>query len=95
MDNLLPKLSVSHPWWVLAVAIAFEVAGTTAMRLSEGFSRWLPSLLIFVFYAFSFALNTLISVFYFREPATALKMASITLIVVGVFGLHAATRSNS
>ncbi|MBK7061622.1 MAG: multidrug efflux SMR transporter [Rubrivivax sp.] len=119
MDNLLPKLSVSHPWWVLAVAIAFEVAGTTAMRLSEGFSRWLPSLLIFVFYAFSFALNTmiigrlglsvvyavwsgvgtvataLIGVFYFREPATALKMASITLIVVGVFGLHAATRSNS
>ncbi len=119
MDNLLPKLSVSHPWWVLAVAIAFEVAGTTAMRLSEGFSRWLPSLLIFVFYAFSFALNTLIigrlglsvvyavwsgvgtvataliGVFYFREPATALKMASITLVVVGVFGLHAATRSNS
>ena len=33
MDNLLPKLSVSHPWWVLAVAIAFEVAGTTAMRV--------------------------------------------------------------
>ena len=39
--------------------------------------------------------TALIGVFYFREPATALKMASITLIVVGVFGLHAATRSNS
>ena len=101
---------------MLAVAIALEVAGTTSMRLSEGFTRWLPSVLIFVFYAGSFALNTMIvgrlglsvvyavwsgvgtvataviGICYFREPATALKMASITMVVVGVFGLHAASR---
>ncbi len=46
-------------WIYLIAAIAFEVSGTTCMKLSEGFTRWLPSALIFVFYAVSFALLTL------------------------------------
>ena len=111
-----PQLTVAQAWMVLGVAIALEVAGTTSMRLSEGFTRWVPSVLIFVFYAGSFTLNTMIigrlglsvvyavwsgvgtvataviGICYFREPATALKMVSITLVVVGVFGLHAASR---
>ena len=37
-----------------------EVCGTTSMRLSEGFTRLTPSILIFVFYAVSFLLNTLV-----------------------------------
>jgi len=41
-------------WLYLAGAILFEVAGTTSMKLSQGFSRLLPSILIFVFYAISF-----------------------------------------
>jgi small multidrug resistance pump len=53
-------LSISQAWWILSVAILFEVAGTTCMRLSESFSRLTPSVLIFVFYAASFALNTLV-----------------------------------
>jgi small multidrug resistance pump len=111
------NLSINQAWAVLSAAILFEVAGTTCMRLSEGFSRLTPSVLIFVFYAFSFALNTLIirtlglsvvyavwsgvgtvltaliGYLYFKEPATALKMASAGLIVVGVFGLHSASRA--
>jgi small multidrug resistance pump len=111
-----PMLTVSQAWAVLAAAILLEVAGTTSMRLSEGFSRLAPSVLIFVFYAASFALNTLvirvlglsvvygvwsgvgtvltamIGIWYFKEPATALKMASIGLIVIGVMGLHSASR---
>ena len=46
-------------WLYLFFAIAFEVAGTTSMKLSEGFSRWLPSTMIFVFYAISFTFLTL------------------------------------
>ncbi|MDA0231624.1 MAG: SMR family transporter, partial [Proteobacteria bacterium] len=41
-------------WVLLAVAIVLEVAGTTNMKLSEGFTRPLPSVLIFVFYGLSF-----------------------------------------
>lgn len=41
-------------WWYLASAILLEVAGTTSMKLSQGFTRLLPSVLIFVFYGLSF-----------------------------------------
>ncbi len=37
----------------LALAIAFEVAGTTAMKFAEGFSKLLPSVLVFVLYGLS------------------------------------------
>ncbi|WP_291010953.1 multidrug efflux SMR transporter [Hydrogenophaga sp.] len=109
---------LTHPqaWAVLGGAILLEVAGTTCMRLSEGFTRLTPSVLIFVFYALSFALNTLvirvlglsvvygvwsgvgtvltalIGVYYFKEPATAIKLVSIGLIIIGVMGLHSASR---
>lgn len=53
----MPVLSPTQAWWVLSLAILFEVGGTTCMRLSDGFTRLTPSLLIFVFYAMSFALN--------------------------------------
>ncbi len=115
---MIAPLGVGQAWALLGVAIVFEVAGTTCMRLSEGFSRFTPSVLIFVFYAASFALNTiimrtlglsvvyavwsgvgtvltaLIGYLYFKEPATALKMISAGLVVIGVFGLHTASRTN-
>jgi len=40
-------------WLILIVAIILEVAGTTAMKLSDGFTRPLPSVLLVVFYLFS------------------------------------------
>jgi small multidrug resistance pump len=46
-------------WLYLVGAITLEVAGTTSMKLSEGFSKLTPSILIFVFYAISFCLLTL------------------------------------
>ena len=33
-----------------------------------------------------------IGILYFREPATALKLVCISLIVIGVFGLHSVSR---
>jgi small multidrug resistance pump len=49
--------SMGH-WMLLLAAIVLEVAGTTAMKLSQGFSRFYPSVLIFVFYAASFTAFT-------------------------------------
>jgi small multidrug resistance pump len=115
----LPLLTHSQAWALLGLAILMEVAGTMSMRLAEGFTRLTPSVLIFVFYAASFGLNTmivrvlglsvvygvwsgvgtvltaLIGIYYFKEPATAVKMVSIGLIVVGVMGLHSASRVSS
>ena len=46
-------------WLLLVAAIVFEVAGTTSMKLSEGFTKTLPSVLLFVFYALAFGALTL------------------------------------
>ena len=46
-------------WLCLAGAIVLEVAGTTSMKLSHGFTRPLPSVLLFVFYAVSLSLMTI------------------------------------
>jgi small multidrug resistance pump len=45
-------------WFFLAGAILLETAGTTSMKLSAGFTRMVPSVLIFVFYAMSFTALT-------------------------------------
>jgi small multidrug resistance pump len=100
-------------WACLAGAIVLEIAGTMSMKMSQGFARALPSVLLFVFYGISFALMTvavrridvsvsyaiwsgvgtatiaLIGVYWFHESLTAVQIASIVLIIVGVVGLRA------
>ncbi len=46
-------------WIFLVFAILFEVAGTTCMKLSEGFTKLLPSVGLGVFYLLSLTLLTL------------------------------------
>ena len=99
-------------WLYLVLAILLEVSGTTCMKLSEGFTKLVPSILLFVFYTLSFGMLTLalkridvsvayavwsgvgtaliatIGVLWFKEPATALKLISLALIIAGVVGLN-------
>ena len=99
-------------WLYLVLAILLEVSGTTCMKLSEGFTKAVPSILLFVFYTLSLGMLTLalkridvsvayavwsgvgtaliatIGVLWFKEPATALKLISLALIVGGVVGLN-------
>lgn len=46
-------------WVYLFAAIAFEISGTSCMKLSEGFQKPLPSVGIFVFYCASIVSLTL------------------------------------
>ena len=99
---------------LLSLAILTEVAGTVALRQSDGFTRLLPSAVVVVGYGISFwllalvlremsmsatyavwsavgtALIAIVGVFAFGEPATALKVASLGLIILGVVGLNLA-----
>ena len=43
------------PWILLSIAILFEVAGITSMKLSRGFAELLPSVSVFVFFICSAA----------------------------------------
>lgn len=99
-------------WIFLISAIVFEVLGTTAMKLSEGFTKTIPSVAMGIFYILSLtaltyalkkfdvsmayaiwsgvgtALITLIGIWYFKESVSVVKIASISLIILGVVGLH-------
>lgn len=41
-------------WLYLAIAIVSEVIATSALKATAGFTRWLPSLLVFVGYGSAF-----------------------------------------
>jgi small multidrug resistance pump len=108
--------TLTQAWALLSVAIAFEVVGTTCMKLSHGFTNLVPSVMMFVFYGLAFSCNTfvtktldlsityavwsgvgtaataIIGIYFFKEPGTAVKLVSITLILIGVMGLHSASR---
>jgi len=77
------------PWLYLILAILFEVTGTTAMKLSDGFQHPLPSVTVFVCYACSIGLLTLavrsidVSVAY--AIWSALGMTLITVIGITWF----------
>lgn len=99
-------------WLYLIAAIIFEVAGTTCMKLSQEFTKIIPSMLIFVFYGLCFMFLTLslrtipvsivysiwaglgtliiaiISVIWFHESFTMIKIISMSLIIMGVIGLN-------
>lgn len=46
-------------WIYLLLAIVLEVSGTTCMKLSQGFTKVWPSILLFVFYGLCFSFLTL------------------------------------
>ena len=43
-----------NAWLTLGIAIVAEVIGTSALKASEGFTRWLPSLVVVLGYAVAF-----------------------------------------
>ncbi len=104
-------------WLILLVAILMEVSGTTCLKMSEQFTRIVPSTLMFVFYggslaALNFALRTIdlsvayavwsalgimlvsiVSMVWFKEPTSGVKIACLALIIVGVVGLQLSNSS--
>ena len=58
LNRHLRGLSTMH-WLYLAVAIVFEVGGTACMKLSEGLTKPVFAVLIFVLYGISFVLFAL------------------------------------
>jgi small multidrug resistance pump len=47
-------------WLYLALGIVFEVLGTVCMKYAEGFTKLVPSILVFVFYGLSLGLLVLV-----------------------------------
>jgi small multidrug resistance pump len=58
ISSLTIRSKAMH-WIYMVLAILFEVLGTTCMKLSQGFTKTLPSVLLFVFYGACFSMLTL------------------------------------
>ena len=80
-------------WLYLTLTIALEVCGTTCMKLSEGFSKLIPSILIFVFYGLSFALFTLVLKTIDISVAYAIwaGLGVLLITLVGIFWFEEST----
>ena len=79
-----------YGWAALLFAITFEVAGTTFMKLSDGFAKLAPSVAMGVCYAISFGALTLalksIDVGVGYAIWSGLGTAAIAVIGVLLFG---------
>lgn len=79
-------------WLLLLIAIILELSGTISMKYSAGFSKWIPSILMFVFYAASFtslnfAIKTIdVSIAY--AVWSGLGTVMITIIGIMYFDEH-------
>ncbi len=82
-------------WLLLAVGIIMEVCGTTCMKLSDGFSNLVPSVLTFVFWGIAF------TIFIFALKTFDLSFAYAVwvgsgIVIVSIIGiLHLRTRKCS
>ncbi len=52
--NIISGFSKTMQWIYLAIAIMSEVIATSALKTTEGFTRWIPSLLVVIGYTSSF-----------------------------------------
>lgn len=71
-------------WILLIAAIAAEVAGTTSMKLSQGFTRLVPSILLAVFYLLSLTLLNLALKGIPMSVAYAVWSGAGTALVTGI-----------
>ncbi|EGJ10116.1 MULTISPECIES: multidrug efflux SMR transporter [Rubrivivax] len=105
-----------NAWLMLAGAIGAELAATTALKLSAGFTKLAPSAVVVVGYGLSFwllgqvlktmevgivyaiwsgaglAIIALIGIAFLGESVSAVKLAGLAAVLVGVVLLNLADR---
>ena len=78
--NLAPSIAMFSCY---AMAFACNTFATKTLDLSVTYAVWS---------GVGTVATAAIGILYFKEPATAIKLVSITLIFIGVMGLHTASR---
>jgi small multidrug resistance pump len=90
------------PYALLGVAIVAEVVATSALRASEGFSRWLPAVVVVLGYGVAFyclsltlrsipvgiVLISLVAVVLYRQVPDLPAIIGLGLIISGVVVLN-------
>ena len=68
-------------WTLLFIAAAFEIVWAAGLKFTAGFTRLWPSVGV------GAAGTAVAGIFLFHESASPVRLACLTLIVVGVVGL--------
>jgi small multidrug resistance pump len=77
-------------WLILSFGIIFEVLGTVCMKYAEGFTKLLPSVLVFVFYGLALA----VLVFVLKKMEVSIAYAiwagagTALIAIIGIFWFH-------
>ena len=77
-------------WLILTFGIIFEVLGTICMKYAEGFTKLIPSILVFIFYGLSLA----ILVFVLRKMEVSIAYAiwagagTALIALIGIIWFH-------
>ncbi|WP_313732038.1 DMT family transporter [Cohnella nanjingensis] len=72
-------------WLFLSMAILLELSGTVSMKLSESFTRVVPSVLMFVFYGASFtSLNYALG--YLEVSAVYAIWSGVGIVLIALAG---------
>jgi small multidrug resistance pump len=73
-------------WLFLSVAILLELSGTVSMKLSESFTKMMPSVLMFVFYGASFtSLNFALS--YMQVSTVYAIWSGVGIVLISLAGI--------
>jgi small multidrug resistance pump len=76
------------PYALLGIAIVAEVIATSALRASDGFSRWLPATVVVIGYGISFYMLSLtlrsipVGIVYAIWSGVGIVLITLTAIVV-------------
>ena len=78
---------MTNPWTLLLLAISAEVSGTSCLRLSDGMTKPLPTVLVFGAYAFAMALlsKVVLSIPLGITYALWSGIGTIAIVLVGRF----------
>lgn len=83
-------MTTSLTWFFLLLAILLEVAGTTSMKLSNGFHCLEPSVFIFVFYLLSFICLAITLKYFEISFAYAVwsGFGTLLIVIIGICFFH-------
>ena len=76
---------MSNPWALLLLAISAEVVGTSCLRLFEGMTRPLPTLLVFGAYAIALLSEVVLSIPLGLTYALWSGIGTVVIVLVGRF----------
>ena len=86
-DSLYKKMNLTYAYIFLALAIALEITGTSFIKDTEGFTRWIPSLICLVTICFCYFLMSLVVGFLpvGITYATWSGLGIVALTLVGIY----------